>query len=94
MTGDYHFSSETAASTSQNLMGPHPMQLVVVIAVRNAVSAATIIFTANSINLFFAILFLNHGFHGFHGLLRLLIIRIIRVRHHPFNPFHPFDPWS
>ena len=105
MTGDYHFSSETAASTSQNLMGPHPMQLVVVIAVRNAVSAATIIFTANSINLFFAILFfnhgfhgfknadsfLNHGFHGFYGLLRLLLIRLIRVRHHPF---HPFDPWS
>ena len=33
--------------------GPYPMQLVVVIAVRNAVSAATIIFTAISIIFFF-----------------------------------------
>ena len=35
--------------------GPRPKQLVVVIAVRNAVSAATIIFTANSIILCFVI---------------------------------------
>ena len=33
-------------------MGPCPMQLVVVSAVRNAVRAATIIFTATSMNLF------------------------------------------
>ena len=33
--------------------GPSPMQLVVVIAVRNAVSAATITFTATSMILFF-----------------------------------------
>ena len=32
--------------------GPLPMQLVVVRAVRNAVSAATTIFTATSMNLF------------------------------------------
>ena len=34
-------------------MGPRPMQLVVVMAVRNAVSAATITFTATSMNRFF-----------------------------------------
>ena len=36
-------------------MGPTPIQLVVVTAVRNAVRAATIIFTANSISRFFSI---------------------------------------
>ena len=34
-------------------MGPYPMQLVVVMAVRKAVSAATITFTATSMILFF-----------------------------------------
>lgn len=39
----------------QNVIGPKPMQLVVPIAVRNAVSAATITFTASSITLCFFI---------------------------------------
>ena len=34
-------------------MGPRPMQLVVVMAVKNAVSAATITFTATSTIFFF-----------------------------------------
>ena len=37
------------------MIGPRPMQLVVVMAVRKAVSAATITFTAISMNLFFII---------------------------------------
>ena len=37
-------------------IGPSPIQLVVPIAVKNAVSAATITFTANSITLCFFIL--------------------------------------
>ena len=36
-------------------MGPKPMQLVVVMAVKKAVSAATITFTATSMTLFFMI---------------------------------------
>jgi hypothetical protein len=39
----------------QSEIGPNPIQLVVVIAVTNAVSAATIIFTAISIIRFFFI---------------------------------------
>jgi hypothetical protein len=39
-------------------MGPWPMQLVVPIAVRNAVSAATNTFTANSIILCFFMIYL------------------------------------
>ncbi len=37
----------------QSVMGPKPMQLVVVMAVRKAVSAATITFTATSMTRFF-----------------------------------------
>ena len=40
----------------QNASGPWPMQLVVVMAVRKAVSAATMTFTAISIKRFFMIL--------------------------------------
>ena len=38
---------------TQIMMGPIPIQLVVVKAVRKAVSAATITFTATSMNSFF-----------------------------------------
>ena len=40
----------------QNVIGPWPMQLVVVMAVRKAVSAATTTFTAISITLFFIVI--------------------------------------
>ena len=44
----------TSSDASPNLQnGPCPMQLVVVMAVRKAVSAATTTFTATSINRFF-----------------------------------------
>ncbi len=46
-----------AAAFSYIVIGPYPAHDVVVIAVRNAVSAATITFTATSIILFFFILF-------------------------------------
>ena len=39
--------------------GPNPMQLVVVMAVRAAVSAAITIFSAISMNLFFSFIFLR-----------------------------------
>ena len=39
------------------MIGPRPMQLVVVMAVRKAVSAATITFTAISMNLFFILIY-------------------------------------
>ena len=70
------------------------MQLVVVMAVRNAVSAATTTFTAISIKRFVLIrliLFFDNGFHGFHGFskvkknsqilkfLKIELIRLIRV---------------
>ena len=44
-----------AAAFSYIVIGPYPAQLVVVIAVRNAVSAATMTFTATSIIPFFFI---------------------------------------
>ena len=50
-------------------MGPSPMQLVVVMAVKNAVSAATITFTATSRILFFIHLrfkFFEHESHKSH----------------------------
>ena len=55
------FSSAFAAPiihSSFFYSGPCPIQLVVVIAVRNAVSAATIIFTASSIK--FCFFMINH----------------------------------
>ena len=56
----------------QKVMGPWPMQLVVVMAVRKAVSAATMTFTAISMNRFFMIhlLFTLH-FSLFTSHLRL-----------------------
>jgi len=45
------------AILTQNVMGPNPMQLVVVRAVRKAVSAATIIFATSSITLFLSMCF-------------------------------------
>ena len=44
------FRCEYACVCAQNAMGPWPMQLVVVMAVRKAVRAATTIFTAISIS--------------------------------------------
>ena len=45
-----------ASPNFQNIRGPRPMQLVVVMAVRKAVSAATTTFTAISMNLFFIVI--------------------------------------
>ena len=48
-------TSSFSPLTSYIVIGPYPAQLVVVTSVRNAVSAATTIFTAISINRFFFI---------------------------------------
>ena len=58
------------AILTQNVMGPTPMQLVVVRAVRKAVSAATIIFATSSITLF-----LSMCFQGIRLLTCLLTLR-------------------
>ena len=50
--------------------GPYPMQLVVPSAVRNAVSAATITFTATSIKRFFFIRYFLHLTSAFSLSLR------------------------
>ena len=51
------FGSPIFFSFAHRAMGPCPIQLVVVTAVRKAVSAATITFTTTSINRFFFISF-------------------------------------
>ena len=50
-----HFTINYSLFTIHCPKGPSPIQLVVVIAVRNAVSAATTTFTATSIIRFFII---------------------------------------
>ena len=54
-----HHPSALSLQTSYTGIGPCPMQLVVVIAVRNAVSAATITFTTVSRKSFLFIVFKN-----------------------------------
>ena len=61
------------AILTQNVMGPNPMQLVVVRAVRKAVSAATIIFATSSITLFLSMCF--QGIRLLTCLLTLLCFR-------------------
>ena len=58
-------------------MGPKPMQLVVVMAVRKAVSAATITFTATSMTLFFIRRKIIHHPSSFIHLPSLVLIQAI-----------------
>ena len=59
------------AILTQSVMGPNPMQLVVVRAVRKAVSAATIIFATSSITLFLSMCVSRFSF----GYALLLVSR-------------------
>ena len=72
------------------------MQLVVVMAVRNAVSAATITFTAISTIRFFInlVFFLNTNHTNLTNInLRVAKIRVIRaIRGFKIYPFNPFNP--
>ena len=54
-------------------MGPLPMQLVVVMAVRKAVSAATITFTAISMKLFF---FITDNVYWLFALVKVATLRV------------------
>ena len=71
------------------------MQLVVVMAVRNAVSAATTTFTAISIKRFVLIrliLFFDNGFHGFSKVKKnSQILKFLKKRINPFNPCNPLS---
>ena len=54
-------------------MGPSPMQLVVVMAVRKAVRAATITFTATSMKLFF---FITDNVYRLLDLVKVVTLRV------------------
>ena len=84
----YFFISALSLQTSYIGIGPCPMQLVVVIAVRNAVSAATITFTAVSRKSFLFIVIYFLGVKGVKEVNEVKTILALTANHSSFFIFN------